>query len=445
MIKNTTTPRYVSISKGPKGRELTQADAESWKPEPGTLTTLRFGDGLVLAILASGRRVWRCQLQRANRTTNVTLGELPAMNLKRARLARARIKVSGIPAVVPAAGEDRSFAAVAQDWLRTRRSRWTPRALRHCEQRLALHVLPVWGKRQVAEITIRDCRYLIEELHAGVILRGRELGGPAAAAAVKRALCGVFDLALAERWIAYNPMRQTLPFLPRQPRAKRQPAAVTLEQARKVLRAVERQAGRLGPTVILAHRFVALTGVRSEEALRARWSEIDLDAGVWTIPGARMKHRDDDRPHIVCLAPQAIEVLRAARFFRRQDADLVFTSHWLRKAGLGHGALSAAMSAALKGTGLRAVPHGWRGTFLTIVSERSRADRAVADIMLAHLPEGMSSDEWRYSRAQWLEDQRRIACAWADLLLEGSPSPHALLGLPREETQTNVVPLRRAS
>jgi integrase len=39
------------------------------------------------------------------------------------------------------------------------------------------------------------------------------------------------------------------------------------------------------------------------ELRAAEWAEIDLDAGVWSIPGEKMKMK---RPHRVPLAPRAI-------------------------------------------------------------------------------------------------------------------------------------------
>ena len=51
-----------------------------------------------------------------------------------------------------------------------------------------------------------------------------------------------------------------------------------------------------------ALEFTILTAVRTGEARFARWSEVDLRAGVWTIPGARMK---GDKDHRVPLSDRA--------------------------------------------------------------------------------------------------------------------------------------------
>src|SRR4029077_906996 len=56
----------------------------------------------------------------------------------------------------------------------------------------------------------------------------------------------------------------------------------------------------------LALEFSILTAGRSGEVLGARWSEVDLDARVWTIPAKRMKA---GREHRVPLSESALAVL----------------------------------------------------------------------------------------------------------------------------------------
>ena len=68
----------------------------------------------------------------------------------------------------------------------------------------------------------------------------------------------------------------------------------------------------------MALRFLILTSARSGEIRGARWSEIDLENGVWTVPGARMKAKKD---HRVPLTAKALAALDAARWL---DPDLGF-------------------------------------------------------------------------------------------------------------------------
>jgi integrase len=42
-----------------------------------------------------------------------------------------------------------------------------------------------------------------------------------------------------------------------------------------------------GSTSALALQFLILTATRTSEVLQAKWDEIDLDKGIWTIPAER--------------------------------------------------------------------------------------------------------------------------------------------------------------
>ncbi len=64
--------------------------------------------------------------------------------------------------------------------------------------------------------------------------------------------------------------------------------------------------------------FTILTAARTGEALGARWSEIDLDAGIWTVPAERMKAGVE---HRVPLSPTALAILNEMQGL---DATYVF-------------------------------------------------------------------------------------------------------------------------
>jgi integrase len=77
------------------------------------------------------------------------------------------------------------------------------------------------------------------------------------------------------------------------------------------------------------YMLLLLTGARREEVAGMKWSELDLDAGVWTLPGARTKN---SRQHRVPLAPQAMGVLDRLGIgaikagLGYEDGDLVFST-----------------------------------------------------------------------------------------------------------------------
>ena len=124
----------------------------------------------------------------------------------------------------------------------------------------------------------------------------------------------------------------------------------------------------LGTRLLL--EFLALTVVRPDEARRALWSELDLEAATWAISAARMSNREDQR---VPLSSAALAVLRQARDdaglrdarSRYGYANLVFPGV--------HGRLLSrgALSKMLRDMHIDAVPHGFRHSFAAWAAEQA--------------------------------------------------------------------------
>ena len=102
-----------------------------------------------------------------------------------------------------------------------------------------------------------------------------------------------------------------------------------------------------------ALEFTILTAARTGEARFARWSEVDLRAGVWTIPGERMK---GDKEHRVPLSDRALAIL--AELPRESGSDAVFPG---RSAGgfLNQDAMADVLAKLRPGITV----HGFRSTF----------------------------------------------------------------------------------
>lgn len=105
-----------------------------------------------------------------------------------------------------------------------------------------------------------------------------------------------------------------------------------------------------------------LTAVRSGEALRASWSEIDFDAALWTIPAGRMKA---GREHRVPFSPACIELLR--------KLEEVRLSPWVFPGRLvGRPLETNACFAVLRRMGRGDIRvHGFRSTFRDWCAERT--------------------------------------------------------------------------
>jgi integrase len=57
-------------------------------------------------------------------------------------------------------------------------------------------------------------------------------------------------------------------------------------------------------------KLLILTGQRESEVCEAKWTEFDMEAGLWRLPAERTK---SGRAHLVHLAPQAVVILQSLK------------------------------------------------------------------------------------------------------------------------------------
>lgn len=146
-----------------------------------------------------------------------------------------------------------------------------------------------------------------------------------------------------------------------------------------------------------------LTLVRPSEASGARWSEIDLDAKLWTIPAERMKSK---REHVVPLSPQALEILEVMKPISVHRKN-VFPSRSDPKQPMN----SQTANAALKriGYGGKLVAHGLRSIASTVLNEAGFNP----DVIEAALANSDKNEVRRaYNRSTYLKKRRELMNWW---------------------------------
>ena len=120
------------------------------------------------------------------------------------------------------------------------------------------------------------------------------------ARSVRQRISAVMEWAVAMDYRADNPCGRVGPVLGRQHNHVRHMRALPHQEVTAAIRTV--RASRSKPIVKLAFEFQVLTAARPGEVRGARWTEIDMDAGVWTVPVTRMKA---NREHRVPLSRRA--------------------------------------------------------------------------------------------------------------------------------------------
>jgi integrase len=149
-----------------------------------------------------------------------------------------------------------------------------------------------------------------------------------------------------------------------------------------------------------ALEFAILTAARTGEVLGAKWSEIDLDARVWTIPAERMKA---GREHRVPLADRAIEIIR--HMMTAKQNEHIF--HGDRRSTLSNMSLLMLLRRMDRND---ITTHGFRSTFRDWVAEQTDCPSAVAEMALAHSIG--NAVEAAYRRGDMLDKRRPLMARW---------------------------------
>jgi integrase len=154
-----------------------------------------------------------------------------------------------------------------------------------------------------------------------------------------------------------------------------------------------------------ALELAILTAARPGEVLGARWPEVDLEAKVWTVPGARMK---GGREHRVPLSPRCAAILR--QMSKARVSDYVFPGERADRPVAGN-----TLRVILSRLGAEATVHGFRSSFRDWCGDRGVA-REVAEMALAHGIENKT--EAAYRRGTAFEQRRELMTAWASYCSE---------------------------
>jgi integrase len=155
-------------------------------------------------------------------------------------------------------------------------------------------------------------------------------------------------------------------------------------------------------TAALALELCILTAARSGEILGMRWSEIDFDKKIWTVPANRMKA---GREHRVPLSPRADTILH--------ELQKVKTSEFVLPGQARNKPLSnMAMEMMLRRMKIdNATVHGFRSSFRDWAGNVSNFPRELIETALAHVIGDKA--EQAYRRSDALEKRRKLMDAWA--------------------------------
>ena len=157
----------------------------------------------------------------------------------------------------------------------------------------------------------------------------------------------------------------------------------------------------------LGLEFLILTAARTGEIIGAKWSEIDLEKAVWTIPSGRMKAGVE---HRVPLPSRAVEILESINSNRNPEQHVF--SGWKRNTGLSNNAFLALLKKMERSD---ITPHGFRSTFRDWAAEEAHQfPNETVELALAHTI--TNKVEAAYRRGDQLERRRELMSEWGNFI-----------------------------
>ncbi len=366
------------------------------------------GGGLWLQVTGKGAKSWIFRFTLRGKSREMGLGSAATFSLAEARdkaLTCRKLCYEGIDPIEMRRGQRQdaaieaakaiTFRSCAEQYIDSHKAGW--RNAKHAAQwtaTLETYVYPVFGDLPVQAV---DTGLVMQVLQPIWTTKAET------ATRVRGRIESILDWATTHSYRrGENPARwkgHLANLLPKRSRVQKveHHAALPFAQVPAFMQSLAGQDGIAAK--LLA--FTILTASRTGEALGARWSEIDLNAGIWTVPAERMKAGAE---HRVPLSPAALAILGEMQGL---DTTYVFPGGRRSKPLSNMGML--VLLRRMERPDLTV--HGFRSSFRDWASETTDFPSEVVEMALAHTVE--SKVERAYRRGDLFEKRRDLMSAWA--------------------------------
>ena len=323
------------------------------------------------------------------------------------------VAVPAVPApVVAVSAPCPTFREVTDEMIEAHRIAWrSPRTEDRWRRQFEQHVYPVIGDKPVSLVTVADLRKIVVPCW-----HGRGTLGPV----LRQHLERVMDWAYGHQYRPDNPASMLKVILPKVKKRDRHYPSLPHPRVREAM--AHAAVADADEAVKLALLFHVLCASRIGEVLDARWSEINIDGRIWTVPGDRMKSGSE---HRVPLPEQALDLLARARRLDR-SAPFLFVRGGPR--GCRRPVPRSAVSRFLRSfgwcddDGQPVVPHGFRATFRVWAMEVDQAPFHVAEAALAHVVTDRTVKA--YARSDLFDRRVGLMQRWADYVMPRTGGQH---------------------
>lgn len=398
---------------------LTDIKVRSAKPQEKEYTLVD-GDGMFLLIHSNGSKYWRFRFRFGGKQHLMAFGVYPETSLADARQKREEARKLVAAGIDPRehkraikeeqAKEAVTFESVAREWHATNK-KWSEDHSRRVLKSLEDNLFPAIGKRNIEELKTRDLLAPIKIVEA--------TGRFEVASRLQQRTTAIMRYAVQSGLIDYNPAQEMAGAVASSNRVHR--PALELKRLPELLHRNDSYTGR--PLTRLAVELTLLIFIRSSELRFARWSEIDFETAMWTIPAEReaiegVKHSQRGSkmrtPHLVPLSRQALDILKQVHKISG-SRDFVFVGDHNPRKPMSENTVNKALRVMGYDTKVEVCGHGFRTMACSSLIESGLWSRDAVERQMSHM-ERSSVRAAYIHKAEHLDERRLMLQWWADYL-----------------------------
>ncbi|RJL23787.1 tyrosine-type recombinase/integrase [Pectobacterium polaris] len=377
------------------------------------------GNGMHLLIHPNGSKYWRLQYRFGGKQKMLALGVYPDVSLADARArrddARKLLANGSDPGDKKKSdkieqSEALTFREVAIEWHATNK-KWSEEHSRRVLKSLEDNLFSAIGKRNIAELKTRDLLAPIKVVE--------QSGRLEVASRLQQRTTAIMRYAVQSGLIDYNPAQEMAGAVASSNRQHR--PALELKHTPELLQRIDSYTGR--PLTRLAVELTLLIFIRSSELRFARWSEIDFETSMWTIPperepieGVKHSHRGSKMrtPHLVPLSFQALVILKQIQQFSG-DHELIFIGDHDPRKPMSENTVNKALRVMGYDTKVEVCGHGFRTMACSSLIESGLWSRDAVERQMSHIERNSVRAAYIH-KAEHLDERRLMLQWWADFL-----------------------------
>jgi integrase len=425
-------------------KPLTDTKCASAKPKvnsQGKLVNnkLADGNGLYLLVRPSGTKTWQFIYGRKHHLNDkgkptdgvITIGDYSKAGVKGvlvslddardyrkcylAQIANGIDPIDALKVEEIKLSNRFDFEQIARDWhvAYAKSSGCHDSTISKSLRNFEMYVFPMIGTKLIDEIAARDLSVILEYIEAK--------GFGEVCDKVKRRLVAVFAFAVSKGYIERSPaihLKDTLT----QKREEKHYPKLPLTRLPEFFQRLKNDTGN--PLTKLYTEFALHTFARSSEMMFARWSEFDLEKGIWTIPATRTPVKDCKnshrgakmkKDHIVPISRQVKSILEEVRMYSGTSNHVFPADHDLNKF-ISENTINKTLARMKYDTKTEVCLHGFRGMARGALGVSGLFDRDAMERQMSHKTD--NEVEWAYTHHVDHIEERKIMMDWWSEYLE---------------------------